>query len=66
MRVRVGCEFQFESVHPVTTVMLVGTRADGAHRTIYEVILHLYQSSEPADFITIRTPTRDRQVTGHC
>jgi len=24
-----------------------------AHRTIYEVILHLYQSSEPADFITI-------------
>ena len=36
MRVRVGCEFQFESMHPVTTVMLVGTRADGAHRTIYE------------------------------
>ncbi len=36
MRVRVGCEFQFESTHPVTTVMLVGTRADGAHRTIYE------------------------------
>ena len=36
MRVRVGCEFQFESQHPVTTVMLVGTRADGAHRTIYE------------------------------
>jgi len=36
MRVRVGCEFQFESAHPVTTVMLVGTRADGAHRTIYE------------------------------
>ncbi|HEX7734672.1 MAG TPA: replicative DNA helicase [Ktedonobacteraceae bacterium] len=24
-----------------------------AHRTIYEIILHLYQSSEPADFITI-------------
>ncbi len=24
-----------------------------AHRTLYEVILHLYQSSEPADFITI-------------
>jgi replicative DNA helicase len=24
-----------------------------AHRTIYEVILHLYQSGEPADFITI-------------
>lgn len=24
-----------------------------AHRTIYEVILHLYQGSEPADFITI-------------
>src|SRR5258707_121861 len=24
-----------------------------AHRTIYEVIIHLYQSSEPADFITI-------------
>jgi transglutaminase-like putative cysteine protease len=36
MRVRVGCEFQFESAHPVTTVMLVGTRADGTHRTIYE------------------------------
>ena len=36
MRVRVGCEFQFQSQHPVTTVMLVGTRADGAHRTIYE------------------------------
>ena len=36
MRVRVGCEFLFESEHPVTTVMLVGTRSDGAHRTIYE------------------------------
>ena len=36
MRVRVGCEFQFESSHPVTTVMLVGTRSDGAHHTIYE------------------------------
>lgn len=24
-----------------------------AHRTIYEVILHLYQNGEPADFITI-------------
>ena len=36
MRVRVGCEFQFESLHPVTTVMLVGHAADGAHRTIYE------------------------------
>lgn len=24
-----------------------------AHRTIYEVILHLYQTGEPADFITI-------------
>ncbi|MGH2506143.1 MAG: replicative DNA helicase, partial [Ktedonobacteraceae bacterium] len=24
-----------------------------AHRTIYEAILHLYQNSEPADFITI-------------
>jgi hypothetical protein len=36
MRVRVGCEFQFESTHPVTTVMLVGTRSDGAHHTIYE------------------------------
>lgn len=24
-----------------------------AHRTIYEVIVHLYQSGEPADFITI-------------
>jgi transglutaminase-like putative cysteine protease len=36
MRVRVGCEFEFESVHPVTTVMLVGTRSDGTHRTIYE------------------------------
>jgi transglutaminase-like putative cysteine protease len=36
MRVRVGCEFQFESLHPVTTVMLVGARADGAHRTNYE------------------------------
>lgn len=24
-----------------------------AHRTIYEIILHLYQSNEPADFITI-------------
>ena len=36
MRVRVGCEFQFESAHPVTTVMLVGDAADGSHRTIYE------------------------------
>jgi transglutaminase-like putative cysteine protease len=36
MRVRVGCEFEFESLHSVTTVMLVGTRSDGAHRTVYE------------------------------
>jgi hypothetical protein len=36
MRVRVGCEFQSESQHPVTTVMLLGPRTDGAHRTIYE------------------------------
>ena len=36
MRMRVGCEFQFESGHPVTTVMLVAPRSDGAHRMVYE------------------------------
>ena len=36
MQLRVGCEFQFETSHPVTTVMLVGARADGAHRMVYE------------------------------
>ncbi|MEO8336204.1 MAG: transglutaminase family protein [bacterium] len=36
MRLRVGCEFQFESMHSVTTVMLVGMRPDGAHHKVYE------------------------------
>ena len=36
MRMRVGCEFQFQSGHPVTTVMLVAPRSDGAHRLVYE------------------------------
>lgn len=36
MRVRVGCEFQFDGAGPVPTVMLVRARADGTHRTVYE------------------------------
>ena len=36
MRVRVGCEFEFETQHPVTTVMLVATRPSGAHHTVYQ------------------------------
>ncbi|MEO8621020.1 MAG: transglutaminase family protein [bacterium] len=36
MRLRVGCEFQFESEQPVATVMLVAARTDGAHEMIQE------------------------------
>ena len=36
MRVRVGCEFQFETTAPVPTVMLVRVRPDAEHRTLYE------------------------------
>ena len=36
MRLRVGCEFQFDSETPVPGVMLVRARDDGAHRTLYE------------------------------
>ncbi len=36
-----------------------------AHRTIYEVILHLYQSSEPADFITICDELERRNQLEH-
>ena len=36
MRVRVGCEFQYETDTPVPAVMLVRARSDGAHRTVYE------------------------------
>jgi len=36
VRIRVGCEFQYESDAPVPAVMLVRARADGSHRTVYE------------------------------
>jgi hypothetical protein len=36
MRVRVGCEFQYEADVPVPAVVLVRARADGEHRTVYE------------------------------
>lgn len=36
-----------------------------AHRTIYEVILHLYQGSEPADFITICDELERRNQLEH-
>jgi transglutaminase-like putative cysteine protease len=36
MRIRVGCEFQYDSDAPVPAVMLVRARADGTHRTVYE------------------------------
>lgn len=36
MRLRVGCEFQYESEWEVPALMLVRARADGAHRTVYE------------------------------
>src|SRR3712207_7572098 len=36
MRVRVGCEFDFESEFPVPMLMLVRVRPDGEHRTVYE------------------------------
>ena len=36
MRLRVGCEFQFESEHEVAAVMLVRARADGEHHALHE------------------------------
>lgn len=36
MRVRVGCEFQYEAQTSVPAVMLVRARSDGTHRTVYE------------------------------
>lgn len=36
-----------------------------AHRTIYEVILHLYQGGEPADFITICDELERRKQLEH-
>jgi transglutaminase-like putative cysteine protease len=36
MRVRVGCEFIFETDGPVPTLMLVRARPDAEHRTVYE------------------------------
>ena len=36
MRLRVGCEFRFESEQPVTTVMLVAPRSDGAGHQVYQ------------------------------
>lgn len=36
IRVRVGCEFNFESDGPVPTLMLVRARPDREHRTVYE------------------------------
>jgi transglutaminase-like putative cysteine protease len=36
MRVRVGCEFEYESDGPVPMLMLVRARPDGEHHTVYE------------------------------
>lgn len=36
MRVRVGCEFRYESDGPVPAVVLVRARPDGANRIVYE------------------------------
>ena len=36
MRVRVGCEFSYESEGPVPMLMLVRARPDGEHRPVYE------------------------------
>ena len=36
MRVRVGCEFQYEALSTIPAVMLVRARSDGTHRTVYE------------------------------
>lgn len=36
IRVRVGCEFDFDSQFPVAALMLVRARPDGEHRTLYE------------------------------
>ena len=36
MRLRVGCEFRYESDVAVPAIMLVRARADGTHRTLYE------------------------------
>src|SRR5437764_8089381 len=49
MRVRVGCEFDYDSDWPVPMLMLVRARPDGEHRIVYEsswvdpeVALHEY------------------------
>ncbi|MBA2450836.1 MAG: transglutaminase family protein [Chloroflexi bacterium] len=36
MRVRVGCEFKYESEFPVPMLKLVRARPDGEHHTVYE------------------------------
>jgi transglutaminase-like putative cysteine protease len=36
MRVRVGCEFEYQSDGPVPMLMLVGAQRDGEHRVLYE------------------------------
>ncbi len=36
LRIRVGCEFQFEADAPVPTLMLVRARPDAEHHTLYE------------------------------
>jgi transglutaminase-like putative cysteine protease len=36
MQIRVGCEFQFETSQPVTTIMLVAPRGDAPQRLVHE------------------------------
>jgi transglutaminase-like putative cysteine protease len=36
MRVRIGCEFDYESLGPVPMLMLVRAQPDGEHQTLYE------------------------------
>jgi transglutaminase-like putative cysteine protease len=36
MRVRIGCEFDYESLGPVPMLMLVRAQPDGEHHTLYE------------------------------
>ena len=36
IRLRVGCEFEYESAAPVPMLMLVRAQPDGEHQTLYE------------------------------
>ena len=54
-----------EAIVQVSDFLLPEDFYRDAHRTIYEVILHLYQGSEPADFITICDELERRNQLEH-